>query len=74
MTILEIMPLFYDGEKIRRASWDKHAYMYKDKIHVHFIYNNNGVNVDDVWLIVEPAFSLYDLTAEDWEIKYDNTD
>ena len=72
MTILQIMPLFYEGEKIRLASWDKNAYMYKDNIHVHFVYDNNGTSGDDVRLIVEPAFSLYDLTAEDWEIKMDN--
>lgn len=66
MTILEILPLFLKGEKIRRDSWDKNAYIYKDGVYVHFVYNNNGVKGDDIRLLSDKIFALDDLMGNDW--------
>lgn len=65
MTILEIMPQFLKGEKIRRESWDKNAYMYKDDTYIYTIYNGKH-NSGNIRSISEYAFTLDDLTATDW--------
>lgn len=69
MTIVEIMPLFLKGEKIRREAWDKNAYMYKDGIHIHSVYSNNGTSGDYVTLIAEQTFALDDIMGNDWTTK-----
>ena len=66
MTILEILPQFLKGEKIRRDSWDKNAYIYKDGVYFHFVYNNNGAKGDDIWYLSEKIFALDDLMGNDW--------
>ena len=66
MTITEILPLFLKGEKIRRESWDKNAYMYKDGIYIHSIYNNNGTSGDYTTFISEQTFTLDDIMGKDW--------
>lgn len=66
MTIIEILPSFLKGEKIRRKSWDKNAYYQKDGIIVHSVYNNNGVSSDCKAYISEPLFSLDDIMGNDW--------
>lgn len=63
---MEILPLFLRGEKIRRASWDKNAYLYKDGIDIHSVYNNNGTNGDYTTYISEQTFSLDDIMGKDW--------
>ena len=66
MTIIEILPLFLKGEKIRRESWDKNAYLYKDGITIHFVYNTNGISGDYTTYISEQTFSLDDIMGNDW--------
>ncbi len=66
MTILEILPQFLKCEKIRRDSWDKNAYIYKDGVYFHFVYNNNGAKGDDIWYLSERIFALDDLMGNDW--------
>ena len=66
MTITEILPLFLKGEKIRRASWNKNAYMYKDGLYIHSIYNNNGTSGDYTTIISEQTFTLDDIMGKDW--------
>ena len=66
MTITEILPSFLSGQKIRRASWDKNAYLYKDGIHIHSVYNNNGTSGDYTTYISEQSFSLDDIMGNDW--------
>ena len=66
MTILEILPQFLKGERIRRESWDKNAYMYKDGIYIHFVYDNNGTKGDDITLLTEKNFTFDNLIANDW--------
>ena len=66
MTITEILPLFLKGEKIRRKSWDKNAYMQKDGIIIHSVYNNNGISGDYKTYSSEQTFSLYDIMGNDW--------
>ena len=66
MTILEILPQFLKGERIRRESWDKNAYMYKDGIYIHFVYDSNGTKGDDITLLTEKSFSFDNLVANDW--------
>lgn len=61
MTILEILPHFLKGEKIRRDSWDKNAYIYKDGVYFHFVYNNNGVSGDDIRYLSDKIFAYDDL-------------
>ena len=68
MTITEILPLFLKGEKIRRDSWDKNAYLYTDGIRIHSIYNNNGTSGDYTTYISEQSFSLDDIMGKDWTI------
>ena len=70
MTILEILPLFLKGEKIRRDSWDKNAYIYKEGVYFHFVYDNNGLKGDDKWFLSDKIFALDDLMGNDW-IKLD---
>ena len=66
MTILEILPQFLEGERIRRESWDKNAYIYKDGVYFHFVYDNNGAKGDDIWYLSERIFALDDLMGNDW--------
>jgi len=66
MTILEILPLFLKGEKIRRDSWDKNAYIYKDGVYFHFVYDNNGAKGDDIRYLSDKIFALDDLMGNDW--------
>ena len=66
MTILEILPQFLKGEKIRRDSWDKNAYIYKDGVYFHSVYNNNGTKGDDIRYLSEKIFALDDLMGNDW--------
>jgi len=66
MTITEILPLLLKGEKIRRNSWDKNAYLYTDGITVHIVYNNNGTSGDYTVYISEEIFSLDDIMGNDW--------
>lgn len=66
MTIIEILPLFLKGEKIRRESWDKHAYYQKDGVIIHSVYNNCGISGDYQTYISEQTFSLDDIMGNDW--------
>ena len=66
MTILEILPQFLKGEKIRRDSWDKNAYIYKDGVYFHFVYNNNGTKGDDIRYLSDRIFAIDDLMGNDW--------
>ena len=67
MTILEILPLFLKGEKIRRESWDKNVYIYKDDASIYIIYNdNNRLHRCNIRPISEQIFTLNDLIATDW--------
>lgn len=66
MIITEILPWFLKGEKIRRKSWDKNAYMYKDGITIHSVYNNNGTSGDYTTYLSEQTFALDDIMANDW--------
>ncbi len=66
MTITEILPQFLNGEKIRRKLWDKNAYLYKDGITIHFVYDNYGISGDYTTYISEQTFSLDDIMGNDW--------
>ena len=66
MTILEILPQFLKEEKIRRDSWDKNAYIYKEGVYFHFVYNNNGASGDDIRYLSDKIFALDDLMGNDW--------
>lgn len=74
MNIVEIFPHFLKGEKIRRASWAKGFYMYKDYVYVYTIgmIFVNGLNGDYVqeWknVISEATFSVDDIMGADWEL------
>lgn len=74
MDIVKIFPHFWKGEKIRRASWAKGAYIYKDEYYIHHVFVVNGINGDYVSeqenLISEPTFTTDDIMGADWEITH----
>lgn len=69
MTIIDVLPEFLKGKKIRRDSWSKDSYMRKDNVYIHTGFVVDGIHRVDTRYISEPNFTLDDINANDWIVK-----